>query len=488
MPGLLALAAARCALLRTAERPRAEKMGVKEDETAKVNAIGDRIRQLKQEKAAKEVIMAEVEKLKVAKEAYEAAVGEPFPAPAPQQSSKKKGKSNQSEKQPAPAPAPAKQKQKGKGKAAANSPAAAPAPAPAPAPSPAQAPAPAPSTALDDVELLGLPLDIAEAKLASLMATLTAMESGTQPVDSAADVLRDLKALRVTLAADTKKYQEIGSVRDKLAKEVAAAQKENSKLKYQIAHLKRACTEDAPAAKWFPDGAAAPVGDGEGRWTIAVSEVNGRFKLSVAAPNFSTFYGTRSGSGARPDSAAKPVSAYAHRFYIAVGMAVEAQRTSGGAWESAMVSGLPKDDLGSWELTGGDGTDKWKEMVHYSAIRARRKFAPPSAPAARGARADVAVSSTVNIKTPPAIAEEVKQMNTACDSLETRLAKLEAKGKGGERLAKLEAKGKGGNVAGAQDSGTDWRKALPAAQGVPRYVNCLNCQRNPTSCVAASGI
>ena len=456
-------------------------MGVKEEETAKVNAIGDRIRQLKQEKAAKEVVMAEVEKLKVAKEAYEAAVGEPFPAPAPQQSSKKKGKSKQSEKQPAPAPAPAKQKQKGKGKAAATGPAPAPAPAPAPSPAPAPASAPSPTpTSGDEVELLGLPLDIAEAKLASLMATLTAMESGTQPVDSAADVLRDLKALRVTLAADTKKYQAVGSARDKLAQEVAAAQKENSKLKYQITHLKRACTEDAPAAKWFPDGTAAPVGDGEGRWTIAVSEVNGRFKLSVAAPNFSTFYGTRSGSGAGPASGAKPVSAFAHRFYIAVGMAVEAQRSSGGAWESATVSGLPKDDLGCWELTGGDWADKWKEMVHYSAIRARRKFAPPPAAAARGARADAAVSSAVNIKTPPAIAEEVKQMNTACDSLEERLAKLEAKGKGGERLAKLEAKGQGGNVAGARDSGTDWRKALPAARGVPRYVDR---HRNATSFV-----
>ena len=67
-------------------------MGVKEDETAKVNAIGERIRQLKKDKAEKDVVMAEVEKLKAAKVAYEAAVGEPFPAPAPQQSSKKKKK------------------------------------------------------------------------------------------------------------------------------------------------------------------------------------------------------------------------------------------------------------------------------------------------------------------------------------------------------------------------------------------------------------
>ena len=65
-------------------------MGVKEDETAKVNAIGDKIRDLKKAKAEKEVIMAEVAKLQAAKEAYERAVGEPFPAPAAAPAKKKK--------------------------------------------------------------------------------------------------------------------------------------------------------------------------------------------------------------------------------------------------------------------------------------------------------------------------------------------------------------------------------------------------------------
>ena len=82
-------------------------MGLKEDEAAKVNAIGDKIRAHKKEKAAKEVVMAEVEKLKVQKAAYEQAVGEPFPAPAPAPAPKKKEK-----KAPAPAPAPAKKKEK----------------------------------------------------------------------------------------------------------------------------------------------------------------------------------------------------------------------------------------------------------------------------------------------------------------------------------------------------------------------------------------
>jgi hypothetical protein len=83
-----------------------------------------------------------------------------------------------------------------------------------------------------------------------------------------------------------------------------------------------------------------------------------------------------------------------------------------------------------------------------------------AAAAARGARADATVPGTVNVKTPPAIAKEVKQMNATCDSLEAR-------------IAVLEGKGKGGSVAGTKNAnvprpGTDWRKALPAAHGVPR--------------------
>ena len=206
-----------------------------------------------------------------------------------------------------------------------------------------------------------------------------------------------------------------------------------------------------------------------------MKEVHGRFKLSVAAPNFCTFYGTRSGAGrTTAPPVAPPVAACAHRFYIAVGMAVEAQRTSGGAWESATVSGVPKDDLGSWELTG-DGPDTWTEMVHYSAIRARRKFPPPKAPApapapvlasAGASRPDVAVAGAINIKTPPAIAEEVKQMNTACDSLEQRIAMLEGKGKG--RTVASASKVVPAKTDKARRSTVDWRTSLPAAQGVPR--------------------
>lgn len=48
-------------------------------EMANVVAITDRIRQLKKEKVQKEVIMAEVEKLKAAKSAYEEVVGEAYP-------------------------------------------------------------------------------------------------------------------------------------------------------------------------------------------------------------------------------------------------------------------------------------------------------------------------------------------------------------------------------------------------------------------------
>jgi hypothetical protein len=47
-------------------------MGTKDEETAKVNAIGDKIRELKKAKAN---VVVEVAKLKAAKEAYEAATG-----------------------------------------------------------------------------------------------------------------------------------------------------------------------------------------------------------------------------------------------------------------------------------------------------------------------------------------------------------------------------------------------------------------------------
>ena len=60
-----------------------------------VAAIGSEIRELKTSKAAKDVVMAKVAELKVAKEAYEVETGQPFPEPNKQGSSKDKKKSKQ---------------------------------------------------------------------------------------------------------------------------------------------------------------------------------------------------------------------------------------------------------------------------------------------------------------------------------------------------------------------------------------------------------
>ena len=90
---------------------------VKEVEAAKVNAIGDKIRDLKQAKAGKDAVMAEVEKLQAAKAAYEKAVGEPFPAPQSdkQPKQKKQTQPKQKQQQQPKKAAKAKQPQGGSG-------------------------------------------------------------------------------------------------------------------------------------------------------------------------------------------------------------------------------------------------------------------------------------------------------------------------------------------------------------------------------------
>ncbi len=103
----------------------------KEIEAAKVNAIGDKIRELKQSKADKSVVMAEVEKLKAAKAAYEKIVGEPFPAPQ----SDKQPKQNKQKQPKQPKQQPQKQAK------------AKPAPEGSRPPPPSAAPAPSRSTA-----------------------------------------------------------------------------------------------------------------------------------------------------------------------------------------------------------------------------------------------------------------------------------------------------------------------------------------------------
>ena len=84
----------------------------------------------------------------------------------------------------------------------------------------------------------------AEARLAALKAQIKDLEDGNHAVSKAA-VLADLKALRVTVAAETAKSQQIGHRRDELAAEVKAMQAANLKLQYQNEQLKKAASATA---------------------------------------------------------------------------------------------------------------------------------------------------------------------------------------------------------------------------------------------------
>jgi hypothetical protein len=112
-------------------------------------------------------------------------------------------------------------------------------------------------------------------------------------------------------------------------------------------------------------------------------------------------------------------------FYIAPGMLVEAQREAGAPYEPAVVSGMPRDVLGAWELTGGEGGSAWTQQVRYERIRPRRRFAAPAVAASPGASSGGAASPAGAVVVPHAA--EIREMNTDCDSLEARIAALEAK-------------------------------------------------------------
>lgn len=113
-------------------------------------------------------------------------------------------------------------------------------------------------------------------------------------------------------------------------------------------------------------------------------------------------------------------------FYIAPGMLVEARRAPTGAFEPAVVVGFPRDTLGAWELTGGQGDSAWAQSVSFDCIRPRRAFAAAAAAQPAGAAA-VATAAAPAATAPAAHAAEVREMNVDCDTLELRLAALEAK-------------------------------------------------------------
>lgn len=128
-------------------------------------------------------------------------------------------------------------------------------------------------------------------------------------------------------------------------------------------------------------------------------------------------------------------------FYVAPQMRVDARRRPGLDWEPAVVTSMPGDALGMWEVSGGTGDSSWSERVRYDSLRPRRCVAAPTA----GSRSPLAEAEGAPCETPaknereretdrervrerPAAqnAVEICALNSDCDVLERRLAALEA--------------------------------------------------------------
>jgi hypothetical protein len=425
-------------------------MGVKEDEAAKVNAVGDKIRQLKAAKAEKDVIMAEVEKLKAAKVAYEAAVGEPFPAPAPAPSKKKKqapasstaktqeGQMSKNDQKKAARKAaaaakkaeyakgniPPKQKSDGKKGGAA-----------APA---TTAPASASSVSgMDAAQVQAYLKSVSLEKYAKALsgvdgATLATMDDGA------------LKGRGVAFAPH----------RRKLLKLVSGSGAGSSAALLAVALAGATVAANAsPLLATVKSALAAveqQIGSVDGTLTTP-SQSRGQPAAGAAAANSVKSAPAPTGAQSQRPSAANAAStmdsalvAAAHRFYIAVGMCVEAQRTDSGSWEPAKVCGPPRDDLGCWQLKA-DGEGDWEASIHFTAIRPRRRFALKAAgPAESGESAAPqdwrgnlpAAKGVPRLQVLPGAkptnsvgAPEVIALNADLDALEARIAKLEAKKK-----------------------------------------------------------
>lgn len=423
----------------------ATAMGVKEDEAAKVNAVGDKIRELKAAKAEKDVIMAEVEKLKAAKAAYEAAVGEPFPAPAPAPSKKKK----QQAAAPTPAPNKPGEMSKNDAKKAARKAAAAAKKAEyakgnippkqksdgkkGGADAAAKAAAPGGSISQMDAAqvqayLKSVCLDkYAEALAGVDGASLAAMDDGTLKSRGVAFAPHRRKLLKLVSGSGA------GSSAALLAVALAGATvaANASPLLAAVKSALAAVEQQIGSAEGMP-----PPSRGQSAAIAAAASVNSAPALTGAQPQRPSGPNTAS----TMDSA---LVAAAHRFYIAVGMCVEAQRTDGGSWEPAKVCGPPRDDLGCWQLKA-DGEGDWEATVHFTAIRPRRRFAVKAAgstgsgaaaapqdwranlPAAKGVpRLQVLPGAKLSGAGTP----EVAALNAELDALEERIAKLEAKKK-----------------------------------------------------------
>ena len=421
-------------------------MGVKEDEAAKVNAIGERIRTLKQSKAEKEVIMAEVEKLQAAKAAYEKAVGEPFPAPAPAPAKKKKA---------APAPAPAEgglsknEAKKAAKKAAAAAKKAeyasgniAPKQPSADKKSDTKKAATAPGSKAPGSKVSAMDAAQVQAYLKSV--SLEKYAKALAGVDGASLAAMDdgaLKSRGVAFAPHRRKLLKLvsGSGADGSAAILAVA--------LAGATVVATATPLLAAVKSALAAVEEQIGSVEGATPQSRGQSAGAAAPMSSAPAAAASQSQRPSAAATATSMDSALVAAAHRFYIAVGMRVEAQRSDGGSWEPAKVCGVPRDDLGCWQLQA-DGEGDWVAAVHFTAIRPRRRYAVQTAGTAAGT-ATTAAPPDWRIKLPAAkgvprlqvlpgakassagAAElaALNSINAELDGLEERVAKLEAKKK-----------------------------------------------------------
>ena len=424
-------------------------MGVKEDWTAKVNAKGDEIRDAKKAQAAKEQIMPLVEQLNALKAEYATAVGEPFPAPAAAAPKKKKGpaapakkddgKPSKNDEKKAARKAAAAAK---KAEYAAGTTTAKPKPAAGkPAAAAGAAPAAAGSSGASSSTVGGMSAAQVQAFLGSVALDKYATALGG--VDGAALAGMDdaaLKSAGVSFAPHRRKLLKLVSGRGGggSAAMVAVA----------VAGATIAANAELLLTTVISELAAVQAQIGSTEAAAAPSSGGAAPRQAVAATGAPAVAAATAAGSAAASGVDSALAVCSHRFYISVGQMVEAQRTPGGPWEAAKVSGPPKDDLGSWQLKGdgeGEGSD-WKAMVAFTSIRPRRKFAVAKAGGGGGSgvpadwRAKLpAMKGVPRLQLLPGVkpagsgaaGAAVTALNTELDVLETRILKLETKKKRG---------------------------------------------------------
>ena len=407
---------------------------------AKVNAKGDDIRKLKAAKASKDEVMANVAELNALKAEYEAAAGKPWPAPAPAPK-KKKGQPQQQKKQAQKSEGPSKNE----AKKAARKAAAAAKKAEYKDAKKTGAPPPSSGKKGKPSSVGGMSVQQVSAFLSSVALDKYSDAFAKAGIDGAKlESMGDaeLAAAGMSFAPHRRKLLKMlgggggggggGGALGAVLKAAASAVAQSSPLLASVQEALAAVREQLGEEE--TTAAKAPYSHPAHRAPAPAPAAAAAGAPAAAAP----------ARAAAPPGVDKALAACAHRFYVAVGISVECKR-AGGGWEPAIVSGPPKDDLGCWQLKGGEGDGAWTATVPFSDIRPKRKFAPAAAPAAarNGSAAPAdwraklpAVGQPSRMQALPGAgggagggAGEVAALNTELDALEERIKKLEAKRK-----------------------------------------------------------